>query len=64
MLSVKIEFYWFDWYSAVQQQFFYTKECSSVKCFQAIGKSLKKRKCDLHEISFVLPKAFQRRQRT
>ena len=42
MLSVKIDFCPVDWYSAVQQQLFYTKKCICAKSFQAIAKSSKK----------------------
>ena len=49
---------------AVQHQLFYTKKSIYSKCFQAIAKSSKKRKCDLHEISSVSPKAIWRRQTT
>ena len=51
-------------FQAVQQQLLYTTKCICVKYFQAIAKSSKKRKYDLHEISSASPKAYRRRQTT
>ena len=62
MLSVKIEFCPFDWYSSSPTAIVLYKRMYMCKIFPSNRQKQKKRKCDLHEISSALPKAFRRRQ--
>ena len=62
MYNVKIEFFPHNWYSSNPTTIVYATKCICVQYFQAIAKSSKK--CDLHEISSALPKAYRRRQTT
>ena len=64
MLSVKIEFCPIDWYSSSPTAIVLYKRMHMYKMFPSNSQKLKKRKCDLHEISFASPKSFRRRQRT
>ena len=66
MLSVKIEFCPLDWYSSSPTVIVLYKRMYMYMCkmFPSNHQKLKKRKCDLHEISSASPKAFQRRQTT
>ena len=58
MLSVKIEFCPLDWYSSSPTAIvLYNRMCMS-KMFSSNCQKLKKRKCNLHEISSALPKTF------
>ena len=62
MLSVKIEFCPVDWYSSSLTAIVLYKRMYICKMFPSNRQKLKKRKCDLHEISSASPKAFRRRQ--
>ena len=64
MLSVKIEFCPLDWYSSSSTAIVLYKRMYMCKMFPSNCQKLKKRKCNLHEISFASPKAFRRWQRT
>ena len=64
MLSVKIEFCPLDWYSSIPIAIVLYKRMYMCKMFSSNRQKVKKRKYDLHEISFASPKAFRRRQRT
>ena len=64
MFSVKIEFCPFDWYSSSPTAIFLYKRMYMCKMFPSNHQKLKKRKCDLHEISSASPEAFRRRQAT
>ena len=64
MLSAKIEFCPLDWYSSSSTAIVLYKRMYMCKMFPSNRQKLKKRKCDLHEISPTSPKAFQRRQTT
>ena len=64
MLSVKIEFCPLDWYSSSPTAIVLYKRMYMCKMFSSNRQKLKKKKCDLHEISSVSPKAFRRRQKT
>ena len=64
MFSIKIEFCPLDWYSSSPTAIVLYKSISMCKMFPSNRQKLKKRKCDLHEISSASPKAFRRRQRT
>ena len=64
MLSVKIEFCLLDWYSSSPTAILLCKRMYLSKIFPSNRQNLKKRKCDLHEISSASPKAFRRRQTT
>ena len=65
MLSVKIKFCPLDWYSSSPTAIIVLyKRMYMCKMLPSNRQKLKKRKCDLHEISSALPKAFRRRQRT
>ena len=59
MLSVKI-----DWYSSSPTAIVLYKRMYMCKIFPSDGQKLKKRKCDLYEISSTSPKAFRHRQTT
>ena len=63
MLSVKIEFCPLDWYSSSPTTIVLYERMYMCKMFPSNLQKLKKRKCDLHEISSALPKAFRRQQR-
>ena len=60
MLSVKIEFCPLDWYSSSPTAILLYKRMyiSSCKMLPSNRQKLKKRKCDLHEISSASPEAF------
>ena len=62
MLSVKIEFCPLDWYSSSPTAIVLYKRMYMCKMFSSNWQKLKKRKCDLHEISSASPKAFRRPQ--
>ena len=64
MLSVKIEFWPLDWYSSSPTTNVLYNKMYMCKVFPNNRKTLQKRKCDLHEISFASPKAYRRRQTT
>ena len=57
MHGVKIEFFPLDWYSSSSTTIVLYKKMYMCKVFQSNPKKLKKRKCDLHEISSASPKA-------
>ena len=59
MLSVKIEFCPLDWYSSSATAIVLYKRMYMCKIFPSNRQKLKKRKCDLHEISSASPKAFR-----
>ena len=64
MLIVKIEFCPLDWYvSSPTAIVLYNKMCMCT-VFPSNRQKLKKRKCDLHEISSASPKTYRRRQTT
>ena len=58
MLIVKIEFRPLDWYSNSPTAIVLCKILYMCKMFPSNRQKLKKRKCDLHEISSTLPKAY------
>ena len=58
MLSVKIEFSPLDWYSSSPTAIVLYKRMYMCKMFPSNRQKLKKRKCNLHEISSALPEAF------
>ena len=58
MLSVKIEFCPLDWYSSSPTAIALYKRMYMCKMLPSNRQKLKKRKCDLHEISSASPKAF------
>ena len=68
MLSVKIEFCQLDWYSSSPTAIVLYKRMYTSNMFPSNRQKLKKRKCDLHEISSASPNdiisAFQHRQTT
>ena len=64
MLSIKIEFCPLDWYSSSTTAIVLYKRMYMCKIFPSNRPKLKKRKCDLHEISSATPKAFRCRQTT
>ena len=64
MLSAKIEFFPLDWYSSSPTAIVLYKSMYMSKMFPSNRQKLKKRKCDLHEISSASPKAFRRLQTT
>ena len=57
MRRVKIEFCPLDWYSNSPTTIVLYNKMYMCKVFPSIRKKLKKRKCDLHEISSASPKA-------
>ena len=63
MLSVKMEFCPLDWYSSSPTAIVLYKRMYMCKMLPSNRQKLKKRKCDLHEISSASLKAFQRRRR-
>ena len=64
MHSVKIEFCPLDCYSSSPTTIVLHNKMYVCKVFPSNRKKLKKRKCDLHEISSASPKAYRRRQTT
>ena len=62
MLSVKIKFYPLAWYlSSPTAIVLYNRMYSYIcKVFSSNFQNFKKRKCDLHEVSFASPKKSQR----
>ena len=64
MHSVKIEFCPLDWYSSSPTTIVLYNKMYMCKVFPSNRKKLKKRKCDLHEISSASPKAYRRCQTT
>ena len=62
MLSVKIEFCPLDWYSSSPTAIVLYKRMYLYKISPSNRQKLKKKKCDLHEISSASPKAFSHRQ--
>ena len=58
MPSVKIEFCPLDWYSSSPTAIVLYKKMYMCKMFLSNRQKLKKRKCDLHEISSASSKAF------
>ena len=58
MLSVKIKFFPLDRYSSSPTAIVLYKRMYMCKIFPSNCQKLKKRKCDLHEISFATPNAF------
>ena len=60
MLSVKIEFCALDWYSCSPTGIVLYKRMYMCKMFPSNCQKLKKRKCDLHEISSASPKTLRR----
>ena len=63
MRSVKIEFCPLDWYSSSPIAIVLYNRMYMCKMFPSNRQKLKKRKCDLHEISSASPKAFRLPQR-
>ena len=61
MLRVEIEFCPLDWYSSSSTAIVLYKRMYMCKMFPSNRQKLKKRKCDLHEISSASPKAFRRK---
>ena len=59
MLSVKIEFCPLDWYSSGPTTIILYNRMYMCKVFPSNRQKLKKRKCDLHEISSASPKAYR-----
>ena len=57
MLSVKIEFCPLDWYSSSPTAIVLYKKMYMCKMIPSNCQNLKKRKCDLHEISSASPEA-------
>ena len=57
MLCVKIEFCPLDWYSSSPTTIVLYKRIYMSKMLSCNRQKLKKRKCDLHEISSASPKA-------
>ena len=64
MLSVKIDFCPVDWYSSSTTAIVLYKKMYMCKILPSNCQKLKKRKCNLHEISSATPKAFRCRQTT
>ena len=64
MPHLKIEFRPLDWYSSSSTAIVLYKRMYMCKMFPSNCEKLKKRKCDLHEISSASPKAFRRRVMT
>ena len=58
MLTVKIEFCPLDWYSSSPTAIVSYKRTYMCKMLPSNRQKLKKRKCDLHEISSASPEAF------
>ena len=58
MLIVKIEFRPLDWYSSSPTAIVLYKILYMCKMFSSNPQKLKKRKCNLHEISSTSPKAY------
>ena len=58
MLIVKIEFCPLDWYLSSPTAIVLRKILYMCKMFPSNRQKLKKRKCDLHEISSTSPKAY------
>ena len=58
MLIVKIKFCPLDWYSSSPTAIVLCKILYMCKMFPNNRQKLKKRKCDLHEISSTSPKAY------
>ena len=64
MFSVKNEFCPLDWYSSSPTAIVLYEGMYMCKMFASNRQKLKKRKCDLHEITSASPKAIRRRQTT
>ena len=64
MHTVKIEFCPLDCYSSSPITIVLLNKMYMCKVFPSNRKKLKKRKCDLHEISSASPKAYRRCQTT
>ena len=64
MLIVKIEFCPLNRYSSSPTAIVLYEKMYMCKMFSSNRQKLKKRKCDLHEISSASPKAFRCRQTT
>ena len=62
MFSVKIEFCPLDWYLRGLTAIVLYKRMYMCKMFPRNRQNLRKRRCDLHEISSASPEAFRRRQ--
>ena len=58
MLIVEIKFCPLDWYSSSPTPIVLCKILYMCKMFPSNRQKLKKGKCDLHEISSTLPKAY------
>ena len=58
MLSVKIEFFPLYWYSSSPTAIVLYKRMYMCKMLPSNRQKLKKRKCDLHEISSASPRAY------
>ena len=58
MLSVKIEFCPLDWYSSSPTAIVLYKRMYMCKMLPSNCQKLKKRKCNLHEISSASPEGF------
>ena len=64
MHNVKIEFCPLDWYLSSPTTIVLYNKMYTCKVFSSNPKKLKKRNCDLHEISSASPKAYRRYQTT
>ena len=64
MHSIKVEFCPLDWYSSSPTAIVLYKRMYMCIMLPSNRQKLKKRKCNLHEISSASPEAFRRRQRT
>ena len=60
MLSIKIKFCPFDWYSSSPTEIVLYKRMYMSKVFPSNRQKLKKRKCDLHEKNSASPQAYRR----
>ena len=60
MLSVKIEFCRLDWYSSSPTAIVLHNRMYMCKVFSSNSQKLKKRKCNLHEVSSASSQAYRR----
>ena len=64
MHRVKIEFCPLDWYSSSPTAIVLYDRMYLCRVFSSNRQKLKKRKCDLHDISSASPKAYRQRETT